>query len=71
MSLIRVRTKAGVWRIKNVDLSVKMSDFIQRLESEQKIGIKKVSLKPNLSDTISEQQTLKQIGLKNGSMIYV
>ena len=71
MATIRVRTKAGVWRFKEVNLGQKMSDLVGRIQEEQKVIVKKVSLKQNFSDEVDTAKTLKQLGLKNGTMIYV
>ena len=70
-ALIRIRTPAGVWRIRDVDLSSTVSSFLSRVEEEQKISIKKISLNPGLNPELNKQKTLKQLGLKNGSMLHV
>lgn len=69
--VIRVRTKAGTWRIENVDLSKKLSDFLKVVETEQQVKITKVSLDQNLKTEATGTKTLKQLGLKHGSMIFV
>ena len=71
MVVLRVRTKAGVWRFEEVDLQQKLSTFLQRVENEKKITVKVASLQQNLSESLPTDKTLKQLGLKHGSMLYV
>lgn len=71
MAIIRVRTKAGTWRIDQIDINITLSNLIARIESEKQIKITKVCLNQQMTRVASDNLTLNELGLKHGSMIFV
>lgn len=77
--IIRVRTRAGVWRVNDVAPETTIAELRQRLSTEHNADLsddtrQPLTLSPNPKgdqDPLSLESTLQSLGLAHGDMIHL
>ena len=70
--IVRVQTKVGVWRLKNIPLDCSFGQLKQRIEAEHLVPIAQQTLSKDIlgKQPHNDQQTLRSAGARNGFKIF-